>query len=73
MRAFMMAAIEVRLIMSSASSHRWLTTRTESADAMHAFISYTAWVRPTKTARLTMLWPMLSSSIFGMTATGPTF
>ena len=35
------------------------------ADAMHVFISNTACFRPTKTARLTMLWPMLSSSILG--------
>ena len=36
-------------------------------------ISSTAMRIPTITARLTMLWPMLSSSISGMAATGTTF
>ncbi len=40
---------------------------------MHAFISRTAWVRPTKTDRLIMLWPMLSSSMRSSRAIGPTF
>ena len=65
MPAFMMAAMESRLIMSSASNHPWLTSGAEIADAMHVFISNTACFSPTKTARLTMLWPMLSSSILG--------
>ncbi len=37
---------------------------------MLSFISRTAWVRPTKTARLTMLWPMLSSSMRSIRAIG---
>ncbi len=40
---------------------------------MQSFISRTAWVKPTKTARLTMLWPMLSSAMWSIAAIGPTF
>ena len=39
------------------------------ARLMQSFISRTAWVRPTKTARLTMLWPMLSSAMPSIRAT----
>ncbi len=38
-----------------------------------SFISRTARSNPTMTARATMEWPMLSSSISGMAATGSTF
>ena len=40
------------------------------ARSIHAFISRTAWVRPTKTDRLIMLWPMLSSSMRSSRAIG---
>ena len=40
---------------------------------MHVFISRTAVPCPTKTARETMLWPMFSSAMPAMPATGPTF
>lgn len=36
-------------------------------------ISRTAVASPTNTARLTIEWPMFSSSISGMAATAPTF
>ena len=37
------------------------------------FISLTASGRPDRTARAMMLWPMLSSQILGIAATGMTF
>ena len=40
---------------------------------MAVSISCTARSKPTSTARPTMLWPMFSSSISGISATGPTF
>ena len=71
--AFMMAAMDRRLIMSRASTHSWLMSEFEIAARMHDFISKTACLRPTNRPRLTMLWPMFSSSIFGRRTTWATF
>jgi len=72
-QAFMIAAMESRLIMSNSSNHPWVTGGTTRADLMHVFISPTACCSPTNIARLMMLWPMLSSAIFARRATGATF
>ena len=62
-QALMMAAMNRRLIMSSSSTHSWVATGFEIAAKIHDFISNTACLKPTNTLRLTILWPMLSSSI----------
>src|SRR6266545_8173757 len=52
--------------------HHPLTSPVARAASIAARISRTAAVRPTKTALLTIEWPMFNSSISGIAATGPT-